>query len=119
MQKQEFEKLTGIKVTDDTYKQIEDIYMETHLNKEEFCNLYINDKHELLHQLAMTAKAHCDASLATRNTIISFMSNEISKEDLLLKVLGRDEAISIKIKTNQPLSQNEKNYIISKMVYNR
>lgn len=42
MQKQEFEEITGIKTTDKEYALIEQIYLNTELEKNEFCNDYMH-----------------------------------------------------------------------------
>lgn len=43
MQKIEFEERTGLKLTEDGYKEVEECYMNTDLDKDTFCELWIKN----------------------------------------------------------------------------
>ena len=43
MQKKEFEERTGLKLTEDGYKEVEECYMNTELDKDTFCELWIKN----------------------------------------------------------------------------
>lgn len=43
MQKIEFEERTGLKLTEDGYKEVEECYMNTDLNKDTFCELWVKN----------------------------------------------------------------------------
>lgn len=43
MTKKEFEERTGLKVQDDSYSKIEESYMKTDLDKDQFCKLWIEN----------------------------------------------------------------------------
>ena len=43
MLKQEFEQRTGLKLTEDGYKEVEECYMNTDLNKGTFCKLWMEN----------------------------------------------------------------------------
>lgn len=43
MTKKEFEERTGLKVQDDSYSEIEECYMNTDLDKDQFCKLWIEN----------------------------------------------------------------------------
>lgn len=43
MTQKEFEERTGLKLNADGYKEVEEIYMNTDLDKDQFCELWIED----------------------------------------------------------------------------
>lgn len=43
MNKKEFEERTGLKVQDDSYSKIEESYMKTDLDKDQFCKLWVEN----------------------------------------------------------------------------
>ena len=43
MTQKEFEERTGLKLNADGYKEVEEIYMNTDLDKDQFCKLWIED----------------------------------------------------------------------------
>lgn len=43
MQKIEFEERTGLKLTEDGYKEVEECYMNTDLDKDAFCELWVKN----------------------------------------------------------------------------
>lgn len=43
MLQQEFEQLTGLKMKADDYSEVEEIYMNTELDKDQFCKLWIEN----------------------------------------------------------------------------
>lgn len=43
MTQKEFEDRTGLKVTEKDYKEVEDIYMNTDLEKDAFCRLWVEN----------------------------------------------------------------------------
>lgn len=43
MNKKEFETLTGLSINDDAYLKVEESYMNTDLNKDQFCKLWVQN----------------------------------------------------------------------------
>lgn len=43
MTKKEFEERTGLKVKEDSYSEIEECYMKTDLDKDQFCKLWVEN----------------------------------------------------------------------------
>lgn len=76
MMKEEFEKLTGIKVSWDEYKAIEQVYMDFDGDKYDFCKAYKDDQYSL--------RMNID-KLAQKDEVIKGLKDQIARLEAQLK----------------------------------
>lgn len=76
MMKEEFEKLTGIKVSWDEYKAIEQVYMDFDGDKYDFCKAYKGDRYSF--------RTNID-KLAQKDEVIKGLKDQIARLEAQLK----------------------------------
>ena len=76
MMKEEFEKLTGIKVSWDEYKAIEPVYMDFDGDKYDFCKAYKGDRYSLRTNIN---------KLAQKDDVIKGLKDQIARLEAQLK----------------------------------
>lgn len=122
MQKIEFERLTGIELTDEKYKQVEDMYMETgNMDKDQFCKDYKKHSDSEILKLFYCQNEKLKNKLADlrdeRNEIVDFLLDRAQKFgdikllEKAIYMVGHDKVIKRKISQNLPLWDIDKKYI--------
>lgn len=122
MQKIEFTQRTGIELTDEQYKQVEDMYLEAgNMDKDQFCKDYKKHSDSEILKLFYRQNEKLKSKLADfrdeRNEIVDFLldrSQEFGDIKLLEKAIcmvGHDKVIKRKISQNLPLWDIDKKYI--------
>lgn len=122
MQKIEFTQRTGIELTDEQYKQVEDMYLEAgNVDKDQFCKDYKKHSDSEILKLFYCQNEKLKNKLADlrdeRNEIVDFLLNraqEFGDIKLLEKAIcmvGHDKVIKRKISQNLPLWDIDKKYI--------
>lgn len=122
MQKIEFTQRTGIELTDEQYKQVEDMYLEAgNMDKDQFCKDYKKHSDSEILQLFYRQNEKLKSKLADlgdeRNEIVDFLldrAQEFGDIKLLEKAIcmvGHDKVIKRKISQNLPLWDIDKKYI--------
>lgn len=122
MQKIEFTQRTGIELTDEQYKQVEDMYLEAgNMDKDQFCKDYKKHSDSEILKLFYRQNEKLKNKLADlsdeRNEIVDFLldrAQEFGDIKLLEKAIymaGHDKVIKRKISHNLPLWDIDKKYI--------
>lgn len=90
MQKIEFEERTGLKLTEDEYKEVEKCYMNTDLDKDAFCELWVKNPTALkeIERKTVFVRELCEERKRLSNFLIE-QAEKWSASDL------REKAISM------------------------
>ncbi len=124
MQKIEFTQRTGIELTDEQYKRVEDMYMNAgNLDKDEFCKDYKR------HCYSVILNAYFDQSEKLRNKLSAYKEKQIETAHFLIKksmvggdkdmiqmaisLIGEQKYIQYKLEKGYNLFNSDKELIIS------
>ena len=128
MTKQEFIERTKLQVTDEQFEEINGIYNAIpNIFKDEFCDLYMNDKDKLIKRMAraidslyweimthMKANETLKSKIDKYATILIDFSLNLNNESLYgmaTDILGVSGIIRYKVDTNKELNEKEKMYL--------
>ena len=122
MQKIEFTQRTGIELTDEQYKQVEDMYLEAgNMDKDQFCKDYKKHSDSEILKLFYCQNEKLKNKLADlrdeRNEIVDFLLDRAQKFgdikllEKAIYMVGHDKVIKRKISQNLPLWDIDKKYI--------
>lgn len=129
MQKIEFEQRTGIELTDEQYKRVEDMYMNAgNMDKDEFCNDYKKHKDSKLlaffYRLTEDSKVCAklmDRSLLKVTKFLLMKSREINDKSMrseAIDLLGENMIVRLTIEMDLELWNEDKKYIIETLTSN-
>ena len=118
MLKKEFEERTGFQPSDEQYKDIEELYMMTDLDKDKFCHLWTNEI-EILTQYASTCSSLVyhkkqEIELAHFLIIQAQKYGSIELIEKAIEILGEKKYLTYKIENKIPLW--EKDYELLKEI---
>lgn len=122
MQKIEFTQRTGIELTDEQYKQVEDMYLETgNMDKDQFCEDYKKHFDSEILKLFYHQNEKLKSKLADlrdeRSEIVDFLLDRAQKFgdikllEKAIYMVGHDKVIKRKISQNLPLWDIDNKYI--------
>ena len=115
MTPKEFTDRTGYTPTEEEYKQIEKMYLNTYIDKDEFCKAWQNNRTLLEETVEQTIIARKLA--AERNDMVDFLLNraqELGDAALLnkaIEMVGHAEVIKRKLSLSLELWPIDKKYI--------
>lgn len=129
MTKEEFLKLTGIReMSDPDYEKVEHAYMSVpNMDKQTFCELYANNQPELLNEMAhaiaeenMESKRFKQAlDIAALKCLTSVRDQSLDPIEEALDdiefAIGKNEMILNKLKVSGRFSNEDINYIMSRL----
>lgn len=128
MTKQEFIERTKLQVTDEQFVEINGVYISMpNIFKDEFCDLYMNDKDKLIKRMAqvvdsldwkmmnlMKANETLKSKIDKYATILVDLSIDFNNESLYgmaADILGVSGIIKHKVAANKELNEKEKLYL--------
>lgn len=116
MTQKEFEGRTGLVVKDVTYEEIEEVYMNTDLDKDAFCKAWISNR-SLLHEVEK--KTVLARSLYKKqNDMVDFLieqADKMSASDLrgkAIEMIGEKEYLRRKIEKGFNLWEEDKEILL-------
>lgn len=123
MQKIEFEQRTGIKLTDEQYQRVEDMYMDAgDMDKDEFCEDYKKHKDSklLAYFYKLTEDSKFCAKLIDRSMLkvtkfLLMKSREVNDKSMrseAIDLLGENMIVRLTIEMNLELWDDDKKFII-------
>jgi hypothetical protein len=125
MTKQEFESLYGEQVSDERFEKINEIYMATMYEKNQFVELYKNNRDAIDVDLLSAANVYKGSSRIFKQEredlfqiIVDLVaSGEFTNEHerTLCKVFGDNAGIILRLKAGVELSDKDKETIINKL----
>lgn len=116
MTKQEFEKISGIKISDDTFRDIEKKYMNTDLEKEAFCKLLVENPAALREIEIKTSRVR--ELVEERKRLVNFLIEQAQKwsatdlREKAIAMVGEKEYIRLKLETGCNLWKADKELIL-------
>lgn len=124
MNKQEFEERTGIKLTEEEYQKVEEMYMLCgDVNKDDFCDDYKKHKDSIILNVFFKQADRMELQLKHRSKersgLVDFLLDRAQKfgdSALLLKAIcmvGHTEVIKRKIKAGLPFWDEDMDYIMN------
>ena len=126
MLKEEFEKLTGRKVSPEEYAKANAVYEQTYLSKEDFCAMYDgcvkgNPFVEELSTSLSNARTRINSFRKVRDELAKLIVEheftlpwgEVSQK--AVNLVGLDLWIRCKLELDAPLAAKEREYLISKL----
>lgn len=113
---QEFEERTGLKLTEDGYKEVEQCYMNTDLDKDAFCKLWIENPVALkeIERKTVLVRELYEERKCLSNFLID-QAEKWSASDLREKaiaMIGEKEYLRIKIARGHNLWEADKKILI-------
>lgn len=129
MQKIEFEQRTGIKLTDEQYQRVEDMYMNAgDMDKDEFCEDYKKHKDSklLAYFYKLTEDSKFCAKLIDRSMLkvtkfLLMKSREVNDKSMrseAIDLLGENMIVRLTIEMDLELWSEDKKYIIGTLTSN-
>lgn len=129
MTKEEFLKLTGIRqMSDPDYDKVNFVYTQLeNMDKQTFCELYVNNQPELLNEMAhaiaeenMESNRYQEAlNNAALKCLISVRDQSLDPIEEVLEdiefAIGKNAMILNKLKLSKYFSNEETNYIMSRL----
>lgn len=127
MLKEEFEKLTGRKVSLEKYVKVNALYGQVLMNKQDFCKAYADDMEnnpivaELSDRMSATLIRICTLERKRDELVRLILQSEyqlswveVSKK--VREVTGLDLWVKSKLEVNAPLTQEERRFLLDRII---
>lgn len=116
MLQQEFEELTGLKVSSEAYSKIEECYMNTDIDKDVFCKLWIKSRQGLkeIEVKTVAVRQLCKE----RDDIVDFLIEQAEKwsasdlREKAISMIGEKEYIRKKIEKGYNLWEADRKLLV-------